>query len=365
MSTSCFFEKQTDASNVKSRIVSKYFEAWANVILSQNVNKVVYLDLYSGPGRYDDGTPSTPVMVYDRAIQSPKIYNKLQMILNDQNKDFIDKLKNELIAMPDVNKLKYNPKFLNLKIDEKLVQVFYTLRKVPRLSFVDPWGYKGVSLPLIRSLVRGWGSDCIFFFNYRRLNPGVENDALKKPISLVFTKDVLNQLRTLVRGKSPEERERIILKKVEDVFKEWGMNYVLSFPFKTKTGKRTTHHLIFVSKNVLGYNIMKGIMGTESSCTVQDVPSFQYNPAQVQVQQPLFNGPMDQLKDMLLSDFSGKTLSMQEVFNIHNIGKPYLEKNYRKALLDLEEEKKITTDREKRKPRKGTFPKTMMISFPS
>ena len=62
-------------------------------------------------------------------------------------------------------------------------------------------------------------------------------------------------------------------------FKEWGMEYVLAFPFKNERGIRTTHYLIFISKHILGYNIMKGIMGPSSSHHPQGVPSFEYNPA--------------------------------------------------------------------------------------
>ena len=45
MTTACFFETPSDASKVKGRIVAKYFEGWANVILSRNVQKIEYVDL--------------------------------------------------------------------------------------------------------------------------------------------------------------------------------------------------------------------------------------------------------------------------------------------------------------------------------
>ena len=56
-----------------------------------------------------------------------------------------------------------------------------------------------------------------------------------------------------------------------------GSRYVLPFRFKNERGKRTSHHLIFVSEHFRGYEIMKDIMSRESTGDTQGVPSFEYN----------------------------------------------------------------------------------------
>src|SRR5207248_10024637 len=38
--------------------------------------------------------------------------------------------------------------------------------------FVDPFGYKGLSLQLVNSVIKDWGCDCVFFFNYNRISMG-------------------------------------------------------------------------------------------------------------------------------------------------------------------------------------------------
>ncbi len=216
---------------------------------------------------------------------------------------------------------------------------------IPTLSFIDPWGYKGLSLPLVRVLVKDWGCDSIFFFNYRRINPGIENEVLEKPISDLFTKEVLFELREKVLGKEPFEREEIILQAVKDVFKGWGMDFVLPFPFKSESGKRTTHYLIFVSKSDLGYNIMKDIMGKSSSSHIQSVPSFEYNPAAAKIKQLSiifeFEKPLNKLQKMLLNDFADSTRSMKQIYENHHVGKNYIKKNYKDALLNLETKVKL------------------------
>jgi len=368
--TKSFFSKQTEASKVKAEIVSKYFSAWANVIASQGRPKIGYLDLFSGPGRYDDGNPSTPLLILENAVnhRNSKVVNTIQLTFNDSNPKNIEKLNLEIEKYPNIERLKISPKTYDLEIDNEIVNTFEDITTIPTLSFIDPWGYKGLSLKLVRALVKDWGCDSIFFFNYRRINPGIENKVLKKPISDVFTREVLFELREKVKGKKPAEREKIIVNAVEEVFNGWGMDYVLSFPFKCKRGKRTTHYLIFVSKNALGYNIMKDIMAKSSSTHIQGVPSFEYNLAAPKFRQLyLFfdlEKPRDKLEKMLLNEFEGQTLTREQIYKKHNLGTCYIDRNYKDALLNLENQGKIRTNRAQRRSRKGTFPKDMLATFP-
>ncbi len=364
-----FFEIQTEPSRIKAEIVAKYFSSWANVLASQEVDNIVYLDLFSGPGRYKDGNPSTPLLILDSAIhhKNYRVRNKVSFVFNDSNSTFIYQLSNEVSTFPMISNIRHFPSLYNEQINEDIVKVFEDTVTVPTLSFLDPWGYKGLSLRLVKTLVNNWGCDCIFFFNYRRINPGIENEALKKPISLVFSEEVLLKLRKKISGATPQIRELIIINEMEEVFKSWGMSYFLPFPFKNPSGSRTTHHLIFVSKNILGYDIMKNIMGASSSFFDQGIPSFEYNPATIASNQLFLPNMslMDDFKEELLCDFTNQSLTMEEIFSLHNVGKPYLSKNYKKALLSLENEGKITTNRKQRRARKNQFPDDMEVKFPS
>ena len=66
---------------------------------------------------------------------------------------------------------------------------------VPTLLFVDPWGYKGLSLNLIDSVLKNWGCDCIFFFNYNRINMGLNNENVKEHMDALFGEQRANELR--------------------------------------------------------------------------------------------------------------------------------------------------------------------------
>jgi len=88
MSTNSFFNEQTEQSLVKTTIVSKYFDVWANVIISTQKSypalssgKIAYIDLFAGRGRYDDGTQSTPIKILKNAIKKPDIRDRLVTLL--------------------------------------------------------------------------------------------------------------------------------------------------------------------------------------------------------------------------------------------------------------------------------------------
>jgi hypothetical protein len=140
--------------------------------------------------------------------------------------------------------------------------------------------------------------------------------------------------------------------------------YVLPFCFKNDTGTRTSHHLIFVSKHHLGYGIMKDIMAKESSLHEQGVPSFQYSPADKRF--PLLfelNRPLDDLEEMLLGQFVGQTLSMNNVYERHHVGRRFINKNYKDALKQIEAKKLISCEPSKSKI--DTFADSVNVTFPA
>lgn len=373
MNNPSFFDEQKEQSLVKARIVEKYFWAWAKVIIPTAKKAgypIAYIDLFAGPGRYRDGSKSTPIKVLEKAITDPDMRNMLKTLFNDANPEHTDSLQEAIDVISGIDQLKHKPDVMNFEVGENIVSAFSQLNLIPTLFFVDPWGYKGLSLKLINSVVKDWGCDCIFFFNYNRINMGIGNAIVEEHINALFGKIRADQLREQLKPLNPQERELTIIEAICEALEEMGGKYVLPFCFKHENGKRTSHHLIFVSKNFTGYKIMKEIMANESSDQNQGVASFEYNPA-TNMQPLLFKlyRPLDELEGMLLDTFAGQTITMQEIYMQHNIGRRYISKNYKAALNSLEAKGKIKADppANKRRKMKGeiTFADAVKVYFPS
>jgi three-Cys-motif partner protein len=373
MSEDIFFEETREQSIVKATMVSKYFDAWSTVIASQvkkrGDNKIAYIDLFAGRGYYEDGTRSTPLLILEKAIKNPDLREMLITIFNDKNNKNVELLRKAIMNLVGIRSLRHEPAIYNEEIGEEIAKELEQTHFIPSLFFIDPYGYKGLSLRLIGALIKDWGCDCIFFFNYNRVNSGLSNPSVKEHMNALFGEERSKGLGEKLKGLAPLDRELTVVEEIAQALKQAGGQFVLPFCFKNDKGNRTSHHLIFVSKHHLGYEIMKGIMAKESSSSLQGIPSFEYSPATTR-QSLLYEltYQLDALADMLLNDFSGRCLRMRQIFEEHNIGKRYIIENYKDALRQLEAKGIIVCsprakERQKRNG-KVTFADSVIVAFP-
>ena len=196
---------------------------------------------------------------------------------------------------------------------------------------------------------------------------GLNNDLVLTHMQALFGEERCESLKQELEEKNPTEREFLIVEELCQALKSYGSRFVLPFRFKNKKGERTSHHLIFVSKNFRGYEIMKGIMANESTSDEQGVPSFEYNPADFLPKQTLLfqlSKPLDDLKDEILVNYKGQEITMKYLYEDHNVDTRYIKKNYKEALKDLLNDGKIDAISPTGKPpRKGTFGDNIKITF--
>ena len=367
MTNERFFTESQEQSAVKATITSKFFWSWAKLVeprARKHGSKMAYIDLFAGPGRYEDGAISTPLMILETAIAEPKLHDRLVTLFNDKDPELTSKLAAEIRSFPGIEKLKYAPQICCEEIGEEIVACFKELRMIPTLMFVDPWGYKGLSLHLVQAVLKNWGCDCIFFFNYNRVNMGLSNPRVQEHMEALFGEERAQALTETLSTLPPQDRELTIVDELVAAHKEYGATYVLPFRFRNEQGTRTSHHLIFATKNFTAYHIMKEIMAKMSSSQVQGVPSFEYSPADERYPR-LFslNASLDDLGPSLETLFAGRNMSVEEIYKAHSVDTPYVKPNYKEVLMRLEEEGRLTAlpDRESLKP--GTMADRVLITF--
>lgn len=376
MSGKEFFEKRTEQSKFKTEIVRKYFWIWAKIISNQVIkrggNKIGYVDLFAGRGRYEDDSKSTPLLILERAVETPQLSQMLVTLFNDEDEDYSLQLQKEIDAIPDINNFKFKPIVRNYTVDDSLAEKVKQAVTFPSLFFLDPCGYKGLSLKLIEIALNGWGCDCIFFFNYNRINQHLSNSVLTENMDSLFGKSRTDFLRQTLIGKNPAERESLIVNSLKEALIELGGTYNIEYFFKDDSGKKTSHFLVFASKSKLGYDKMKDVMARESSTKHQGVSSFGFNPKDKDREPSLLDlmyFPIDDLAEELIKLFAGKTLTVKEIYYSHHIGTEFVLKNYQDALRKLEQQGKITANPNSNNRRKVqgvvTFGENVVVSFPS
>ena len=290
----------------------------------------------------------------------------LVTLFNDKDEKSVRSLERSISEIEGINKLRYPPQVANEEVGDELVKQFENMKLVPTLFFVDPFGYKGLSLQLINSVLKNWGCDCIIFFNYNRINMGLGNESVERHLNALFGKTRADKLREKIDGVSSHERELYIVEEICEALKDLGGDFTLPFRFRNSSGSRTSHHLIFVSKHVRGYEIMKEVMAKESSSQDQEVASFEYNQASKN-QPTLFSlsQPLDRLGEDLLQTFAGRRMTRDKIYNSHHVGTPYIKKNYNSALKSLENKGKIEIDHVGQRRRQvGQYGNSTFVRFP-
>jgi len=363
-----FFEECTSASEVKQFIVEKYFTIWASIMVNYLKGRglplrLAYIDLFAGQGKYDDGTESTPILVVKKILANPTFYNNIMLYFNDMNAEYIGKLKVNLSLIPDIEKLRYKPVFENYTVDKEVVEMFNRSKLPPSLLFIDPCGYDGFSLGLVWSVVKGFGCDCIAFFNYSRINMHLSNRAIpREKLDAILECDSQKLLLEL-SGLNPIERERKVIDIVKSGALAKGINYTMEFRFKSITN-RTSHFLLFFSRSFKGYDEMKQVMYKASVYKDDDgVADYQFAYGKLDEQLTISFESFTTLSDLkrsLLHEYKGKTIEFEALYEEHSVGKRYIIQNYKKVLREMLVQKIISTNRT---PKSG-FSLDLVITFP-
>jgi three-Cys-motif partner protein len=128
--TGKFFSERSEQSQIKAAIVTDYFWQWAGFMVGQQKkypqfgNKLQYIDLFAGPGRYEDGAKSTPLMILERASNDAEISARLCAIFNDKDETNTQSLEREIKALPGYTNLKNEPKIYRGEVGEEVSNSF-------------------------------------------------------------------------------------------------------------------------------------------------------------------------------------------------------------------------------------------------
>lgn len=271
--TDNFFEQQKAKSKIKTLIVNDFFKAYFPIInysVGQSANEIIYIDLFCGPGRFENGDPSTPLVLLDTInnFKSEDIRKKLRIVFNDENLEYVTKLRKLVEEHEVVKKLHFTPEILNKKAGEVDLRK-YTAQKAPIFSFIDPWGYVDISADQIWTLVENIGSDCVLFFNSNRILMDINKETQNKHFRQIFGEE-LPEAQKVAKDErmSPWDKAQKLLelfsknlcnRMAKSKYKEYKL-FILSFSFEADDKEKISHQIIFISKSHKAILEMKKVM---------------------------------------------------------------------------------------------------------
>lgn len=351
-------------TRIKSEIIKKYFVAWASII-GRKSPYVTYCDLFAGKGTHKSGDFCTAVQVMELASEDKRLRENLLIILNDKEEKYYREL-SELI-----DKLQLTGRFSRgiIRLIEDAQDLTEEIQKImefgPMFCFLDPYSYRGLSKDLIEMVIGSWGSECLLFFATSAINRNLFKDESTGYLASLFTESGLSELRKQARM-SNDKRVDIILKYFMEMCRDCGAKYIRPFQINIRDTNRIGHHLVFLSKHVLGFSIIKDVMAKYSD-SINGVPTFIFKdkPGERGMQEELEIGfsPIDNLKRILLTNFTGQQTTIKEIKSeLDQQELPFIRKNIVDAIISLEKEGLIIDETEK--PRRiGTFGDKRKIKF--
>lgn len=354
-----FFEKQTLSSKVKANIVSEYFPKYCSIIIKKHVpEKIGYLDLFSGPGMYEDGNPSTPILIARNCMKDEDLKNRVWMVFND--KCYSEQLKENFNKEFPEGTFKNKPHFGHSTVGESQEINDFIVKNTckgrfneqPSVLFIDPWGYKGIETNVLSQFLSYWGNELFIFINSKRINPALENDKFEEPMRCLFPNSY-DKVKVEIRNKrTVSERLQFIIdnlgKEYEALLKS--RVYYTAFKFQEEDIETTSHFILHLSKNKRGFDLVKQIYNDFANVgTIFDgVNTYTFDVKKItNPVEELFDTNsenIDALKNMLLEEYKGRTITSYDLFEEHQQNCLYSRSHYVKALRRLVEEGAVESE---------------------
>ncbi|MGD0036051.1 MAG: three-Cys-motif partner protein TcmP [Bacteroidota bacterium] len=344
----------------KHKILERYLKAWFP-ILSTYHERIIYLDGFSGPGRYKNGEPGSPIIALEVANGHQKQFKgELVFIFVDERKDRVDNLKNEIALLKLPNTFKVHPEdgqFAQVAtgILDEIEKENQTL--APTFAFIDPFGFSGVPFDLLCRLLKHKSSEALITFMVDSMNRFLEapNEEIQKHIVEFFgTKEVIDVAKK--QGDRIKNLLNFYLEKLQPIGK-----FIRLFEMRNQND-RIIYYLVFVTNNPLGHLRMK-----EAMWKVDEEGDFRYSDSTNIDQGVLFHiDHAEKLFNIMCGLFSKRAISVEALKNYIRDHTMYIDKHLTCSLQYGEEKGLITVNAQKMdgsKRRKKTFPDGALITF--
>lgn len=348
-----FFKKQTPSSKIKASIVSDYFPQYCKIIRRKHEpEKFRYIDLFAGPGIYEDGNVSTPIMLARNIAKEPSLKDKVQFVFNDFY--LRDELQSNFESEFPTGTFQQGVAFLNREVgeDESIYRALErsTMRpdargkfwnESPALLFFDPFGYRGMRTEPLAKFMKNWGNEIFLFINTKRINPALENEQLEDLMRLWFPTR-FDSLKVEVRKlRSVPERLEFILTSLRAEFVSLMDDrnvHCCAFRFQEEDSRTTSHYILHITKGYRGYDLCKSVynrFANEDLVLHNGSNTYTFDPKKCEREMSLFGdslGAVEALKSLLCEEFKGRRISAFDLFESHQKTSKYSREHYTAAL---------------------------------
>jgi len=241
-------EKQTVS---KHNIFENYLEPWAKIISNQSwVKDAYYVDAFAGTGKYETGEEGSPVIAANILMKYQKPTCTLHCICIERDPDRYKVLEGSLKQFEEKLDIeKRNEEFLTC-IDEILKKI----GKSPGFFFIDPEGFSGMDFDKIEAILNLPHKEILINFQYNAIQRWLTTREVESTLTKLFGTPDYKKAR----------KEIDLIELYKNQIRRKGA-FVWYFRNKFPKKNRTFYYLVYATKNITGFKIMKDVMFSEQS----------------------------------------------------------------------------------------------------
>lgn len=345
-------------TRAKHEILRRYLGAWFPIVKRVNPGGLNYIDGFAGPGVYSGGEEGSPVIGLRTAVGHVLPMPEIFFGFIEKDRDRAEHLRRVLSArfanLPrNISYEVYHGEFAEVmtRILDDLDRKGRTI--APTFTFVDPFGYAGFPMSIMRRLLGARACEVLITFMASRLRRFLD-DFHEDAINDLYGGNSWRQARRL----SGDARVQFLLDRYIQILKDsTPARFLLTFEMAGLDGN-TIYWLVFATKHWRGCEVMK-----EAMWKTDPTGSYKFYDAAAGVRRFILNEEdpewARQAQQLVWQKFHGQRVSVEDVQEFV-APTPYLWRK-RRILLPMEQAGMISDV--SGRSRRLTYPDGCEITF--
>ena len=344
----------------KHAVLRHYLNAWIP-ILGSSRERIVFIDGFAGPGRYEGGEEGSPVIALKTLRDHwfrPRIKAEMVFLFIEEKRDRADRLRAEIAPLlaelgPGVRAEVHIGRF-----DETMTEALNLLdeqkrRLAPAFVMIDPFGISDTPMNVIGRILQIPESEVYVSFMWEFFNRFKGTDEFPPHLDELFG---TTEWREAVTARDWRERKRRIFALYKRQLRQAGAKYVVHF--ELYDGNSLVYAIFHATKHSRGCDKMK-----EAIWKIDPASGVAFRSSYVDAGD-LFEGDLTRFKKELRQEFASRGPVVVDSVRswVETDATDHYSGQLKQALREMEDEKTVDVDPTTR-ARKRQFPDGTVLTF--
>ncbi len=342
----------------KLDILGAYLRAWFPILSrGRNFDRIIYIDGFAGPGRYQHGEDGSPIVALKAALGAlnGQVQLPFEFHFVERRRRMVAALRANIAHLREHRIIPSNVEVYvhgGLLFEDAYQQHIrprlMAHPRAPAFALVDPFGWTGLPMQILTDLMRRPSTEVLVNFMFEEINRFLNHSDQH---------DNFDELSACPDWRQGYELAGATRKKfIHDLYRDQlhraaGARYVRSFEMRNARNV-SDYFLYFASNNRLGLAKMK-----EAMWKVDPGGGYSFSDATNFDQAVLFQPEPDrrELRRLIVERFAGRraTVNQVELFVLEDT--PFHAQHYRKVLAAMEGDAGLTPINPPPSRRRGTY----------